>query len=684
MNFGMVVLTCLPLSVSVPAAVAVNRLVSSKRCAAVRWLAFLVSDRQGIGAVPRLRILIGPHRLRARAFPATSRVMGWSAIRGSRSACFAGLLTVSACGGRTPLLPPTCEPRIRPAALDFGEVAAGETVSLRVTVTNLGGASCSLSGVRLDEGTDVWFSLPSLPSPDTTLTPGSLVTYEVAFRPERATTPLTRHGGLVFNLAPAYPGPVRVPLTGKIRTNCHLAIAPSAVDFGQVPLDESPVQMITIANVETDPCEASGFAMAPDSDPQFLIPLAPAGVLAIQAGEAVRLGVSFHATDTQKPRQRTGRLVFATSDERQANVAIPLSAGIDVGCELIWTPGRVDFGDVVLNTTADAALTLLNDGTATCQVSSIALAADNDPGFFIDSAQPTALTLVPASQATIALHFRASDSSPPHEKTGSLTFDTGNRRAPKATIPLVASVDTVCVERSRWIYTLDEGGTLSQFDPSALTFTDVGRIDCPSRGGTPNSMAVDQSAVAWVNYTSGELFKVDTTNARCEPTGFVVDQHDMHVFGMGSVFDPKTGVDTLYIAGALELLPRAPSRLATISFPDLVVHPIGSITAGFPELSGTGDATLWGFIPAIASTSEQTELVRIDPRSGATLETYTYSGLEQMGAWAMKYWGGSFWVFLGTAVYEIDRENPDKIRTALRDTGRSIVGAGVSSCAPLD
>jgi hypothetical protein len=49
----------------------------------------------------------------------------------------------------------------------------------------------------------------------------------------------------------------------------------------------------------------------------------------------------------------------------------------------------------------------------------------------------------------------------------------------------------------------------------------------------------------------------------------------------------------------------------------------------------------------------------------------------------MKFWGGAFWIFLDQTVYRVDRGVPDAIMTAIPNTGRTIVGASVSSCAPL-
>ena len=59
-----------------------------------------------------------------------------------------------------------------------------------------------------------------------------------------------------------------------------------------------------------------------------------------------------------------------------------------------------------------------------------------------------------------------------------------------------------------------------------------------------------------------------------------------------------------------------------------------------------------------------------------------------MTAYAFAHWGGHFWVFLqknaetNTTVYQIDGMT-GVISTTTPATGRTIVGAGVSTCAPV-
>src|SRR5687768_14194250 len=73
-----------------------------------------------------------------------------------------------------------------------------------------------------------------------------------------------------------------------------------------------------------------------------------------------------------------------------------------------------------------------------------------------------------------------------------------------------------CSEEAKAVYVVDQNNTLSRFDPPTKNFTDLGRLACPaSFGASPFSMGIDRTAVAWVLYSSGELFRVDTTSLNC-------------------------------------------------------------------------------------------------------------------------------------------------------------------------
>jgi hypothetical protein len=589
-------------------------------------------------------------------------------------------LFLAACGGRTPLAPPRCVLSAAPKSLDFGEVAQDQTVTMQIRVANGGQAACSLRGIALSASSDAWFALAPVTPTALLVAPGRYELLSVAFRPARVTVPLGRKGELGFDLEE---GDGRTqhfgfPLSAQIRSRCQISVSPAAVDFGYVDIDSTATAVVTIANMGDGPCDVGQFALAAGSDLEFALPAGPAGTVTVEAGAERQVTVAFQASDAKLPHHRTGTLAFASTDSKHPSFSVPLAADIDVGCEPKWKPQSLDLGVLTLNTEATGSVTLGNDGTATCHVTGLGLAPGGDANFSLADARD--LDIMPGTIATLTVRFAAADSSPPHRKTATLVWKTGGRLVPEGSVPLSATIDTPCSEEaSRWIYTLEGTGQLSRFDPSTLTFKDIGIIRC-SNTGPFNSMAVDQTAVAWVGTQTGEIFKVDTKTAKCESTSFDGTHDGLINFGMGFVFDPTANKDTLYIAADID---QRSSTLATIALPSMAATVVGIISDGLPELTGTGDGALWGFIPKGQGTSMENMLLRIDTTSGKTLETHTYSSLSS-GNWALKFWGGSFWIFLGRSIYEVPRKAPDTIKTAIADTGRNILGAGVSSCAPLN
>jgi hypothetical protein len=255
-----------------------------------------------------------------------------------------------------------------------------------------------------------------------------------------------------------------------------------------------------------------------------------------------------------------------------------------------------------------------------------------------------------------------------------------------------------CPTEATFIYTVDENSTFSQFNPANLQFRDIGRLNCPStrtcmgplgpQPATPFSMSVDRQANAWVLYCSGELFRVDARNAQCTTTMFQPDQNGFEVFGMGFVADqPMLAAETLFVTGGalLQVGMGGSSKMGTINFSTLQLTQVGQV-GGWPELTGTGDAELWGFFPDV----NPPKVARIDKGSGNLLTTYAETSIAGMPhAWAFAFWGDGFWIFLqrvtgdpSTSVYHLRRSDGNFSRVLL-NTGRVIVGAGVSTCAPI-
>lgn len=242
-----------------------------------------------------------------------------------------------------------------------------------------------------------------------------------------------------------------------------------------------------------------------------------------------------------------------------------------------------------------------------------------------------------------------------------------------------------CAMGTELVYVIDQfDNRISTFDPANKQFTDLGSLACPTMtGATPFSMGVDRSATAWVLYNSGELFKVALPGLQCAKTTWTA-QAGLEVFGMGFSTDtPGGSSETLYVGGG-QTQTQTSFTLARLDTATLTASPIGMQTA-LPEMTGTGNAQLWGFMPD-ASTAR---VVQFDKQTGTAAKTYTLPTLAgTMTGYAFAHWGGDFWVFLiknsetSTTVYQIDGMT-GAIKGTTPTTGRVIVGAGVSTCAPV-
>src|SRR5260221_9704374 len=175
----------------------------------------------------------------------------------------------------------------------------------------------------------------------------------------------------------------------------------------------------------------------------------------------------------------------------------------------------------------------------------------------------------------------------------------------------------------------------------------------------------------------------------CTKTSYAA-QLGLVQFGMGFSTDTVGGnTDHLFIAGGAAVQTGTTSKLATLDTGTMMASSVGQVT-GWPELTGNANAELWGFFPDInGSTTPRVE--QINKASGAPVagKTYMESTLSGMAmAWAFAFYGGDYWLFLmkgtetSTTVYQVDGAN-GAIKGNTPAPGRVIVGAGVSTCAPV-
>jgi hypothetical protein len=238
---------------------------------------------------------------------------------------------------------------------------------------------------------------------------------------------------------------------------------------------------------------------------------------------------------------------------------------------------------------------------------------------------------------------------------------------------------TACEDSATHVYVMTAENRLYRFRPRELTFEDVGQVTCELGVSYPNSMAVDRYGIAWVNYFDGGLYRVSTTDARCgtipeyqrAQSGFV---------NYGMAFVKTSDKDeTLFVDDAeLAVVDTITAKLTPL------VRWEGDLAGAKAELTGTGDGRLYGFF----TTKPNATFARIDPKTAAISEERTLEGVDTGTAWAFSFWGGDFWFYTSKddAPSTVTRLHSDtgQLEVVVQDVGGfRIVGAGVSTCAPL-
>lgn len=236
-----------------------------------------------------------------------------------------------------------------------------------------------------------------------------------------------------------------------------------------------------------------------------------------------------------------------------------------------------------------------------------------------------------------------------------------------------------CAENTKDVYVITDGAKLYRFHPPTLELTAVGQISC-TNSGTPTSMAVDRTGIAWIRHSDASLWKVSTQDLTCSPTTFQSPSDSSFLkFGMGFASAAAGSSDeTLFVSDhAGKGLGKLDPKTYTITF-------IGASGSGLDgagaELTGTGDGKLYGFF-----TTTPAQVAEISPQTGAVVSAKTLPGVSAGTAYAFSFYGGDFYIYTAAADQsDVTRYRPsDQSITVVKpNIGFRIVGAGVSTCAP--
>jgi hypothetical protein len=241
------------------------------------------------------------------------------------------------------------------------------------------------------------------------------------------------------------------------------------------------------------------------------------------------------------------------------------------------------------------------------------------------------------------------------------------------------------------IFVLSKQAVLWKFFPDTNQFTMLGPVGC---GLPPStfSMGVDREGFAWVQFSDMQIRKVDVTDtSNCVDPGFVPLQQGIESFGMAFVSNSASDkCDRIFgnhyngVAQGSEV-----SEFFSIDPDSLGVSVLGYSDYGLAEVTGTGDGRAFLF-----AGPDPSDLVWVDRDSGATLEVTPLPGVKTGGGFAFAFFAGDFYFFtdaesdMTSEVTHLDYDDSDMngvkdLEVVVQDAPLRIVGAGVSTCAPV-
>jgi hypothetical protein len=246
-----------------------------------------------------------------------------------------------------------------------------------------------------------------------------------------------------------------------------------------------------------------------------------------------------------------------------------------------------------------------------------------------------------------------------------------------------------CAPEALLVYVVTEERELYSFDPPKNQFNLVAGVDC-ANGSYANSMSVDRAGNAYINYADGSLWKVSTQKPGCIDTGFKPNQQGVGMFGMGFASkSPGSNDETLFICDL------SGGGLGYIDLSTMTLQRFGAFTGAIAgrnaELTGTGDARLFGFFAGSPlGDAGSASVAQLDANTVAATQQWSLPTIDTGSDWAFSFWGGDFYLYTADKYDANDpyttvtRYRPSDGSLTVLDTqlGFRIVGAGSSTCAP--
>ena len=383
--------------------------------------------------------------------------------------------TVSLSG--TGVAAPVPQLTVSATGLNFGYVTVNSTATEAITLKSTGTAPVTVNGAGVS-GTGYAVSGSTFP---VSLNPGSSLTLQVTFDPKTAGA----SAGTLTISSNANPATVSLSGTGVAAPVPQLTVSATSLSFGNVTVNSTATEAISLKSTGTGPVTLSGVSVSGSgfSTAAITVPLK------LDPGQALNLQITFTPTVAGAAM---GSLVVTSDSSSNATATVSLSGtGVSVSNPVLTISATsLDFGSIVIESSATQVLTLTSTGNAPVTVSKASMTGS---GFTISGLTfPVTLNPTIAVKLTVVFTPVAAGTS-----TGQLTITSNSTSGSTALVSLSGtataaqhSVDLswsaplnspVGVSGYR-VYRADSNGSFAPLNTSIVTQTSY--VDHSVQSGT--------------------------------------------------------------------------------------------------------------------------------------------------------------------------------------------------------
>ncbi len=325
-----------------------------------------------------------------------------------------------------------------PDPLLFEVVPIGQSTQRILTLKNVGGGALQVTRVDFSNSLDTREFTKSHPEVPFIVDADERVEIRVDYSPR---DPGTDRGELIIESNDPRDGTTEVRILSAL-SRSDLLVEPVELAFGRIPTGQTKALSTRITNLGTIEVPITDVKLADDSSADFTITAGADARPSLGQGDRLEVEVTYTPRGIDRD---LGTLVVSTGDAQRPQILVPLS-GEEPSPEIATSPEAIIFGAIDQGAEAEQPLVILNEGSATLEITSLAFGAA-PPGindqFALEDAPELPLALEPGDEHVLLVRYHP-QADGIHDT--SLVMRSNDVDEPIYTVPIRARVRRPCIQ----------------------------------------------------------------------------------------------------------------------------------------------------------------------------------------------------------------------------------------------